>query len=372
MAQEMAQARDRKDAAYEVSDESHTISSQSSQSTLPEHEISIWSDEIEVQQQKRQTLNDDVDGTLRMNDENADVDVIQRKARATHVHYCQPRYRDCLLRRAERESPRFDVVGNFTLFTAKNVTVNAFIVKMFALSKNRNTEAPWENRYGSAERGEAWANIAKSLSGMEKPIFKVSQRSVRDRYSTMEKKSKNKVRQEEGASGISPEESEVDRVMEEIIEQFEEHDREYDRISEGKKKKAEEEVAKAEEMRKQSLETYKNTQKRRDSDEPPKKKRASGSDTMNFLKERNEMEIKIRAEDRDFRREEMERKAELQQEEFKLKQQELEDRRKQNDALHQQMLLQQQQQQQLQLVMQQQQQQSSVMMALLEKTLTKK
>jgi len=230
-------------------------------------------------------------------------------------------------------------------------------------------QAPWENRYGSAERGEAWANIAKSLSGMEKPIFKVSQRSVRDRYSTMEKKSKNKVRQEEGASGISPEESEVDRAMEEIIEQFEEHDREYDRISEGKKKKAEEEVAKAEEMRKQSLETYKNTQKRRDSDEPPKKKRASGSDTMNFLKERSEMEIKIRAEDRDFRREEMERKAELQQEEFKLKQQELEDRRKQNDALHQQMLL---QQQQLQLVMQQQQQQSSVMMALLEKTLTKK
>jgi len=62
MAQEMAQVRDRKDAADEVSDESHTISSQSSQSAVPEHDISIWSDEIEVQQQKRQTLNDAVDG----------------------------------------------------------------------------------------------------------------------------------------------------------------------------------------------------------------------------------------------------------------------------------------------------------------------
>ncbi|KAK3735536.1 hypothetical protein QZH41_005013 [Actinostola sp. cb2023] len=65
MAQEMAQVRDRKDAADEVSaqseDESQTISSQSSQSTVPEHEISIWSDEIEVQQQKRQTFNDAVD-----------------------------------------------------------------------------------------------------------------------------------------------------------------------------------------------------------------------------------------------------------------------------------------------------------------------
>ena len=41
----------------EEADETRTISSQSSQSSVPEHEVSVWSDEIEEQQLKRQTLN---------------------------------------------------------------------------------------------------------------------------------------------------------------------------------------------------------------------------------------------------------------------------------------------------------------------------
>ena len=40
--------------------ETDTMSSQSSQSTLPEKEISIWLDEKEEQHAKRQTLNDTV------------------------------------------------------------------------------------------------------------------------------------------------------------------------------------------------------------------------------------------------------------------------------------------------------------------------
>ena len=40
--------------------ETDTMSSQSSQSTLPEREISIWLDEKEEQHAKRQTLNDTV------------------------------------------------------------------------------------------------------------------------------------------------------------------------------------------------------------------------------------------------------------------------------------------------------------------------
>ena len=40
--------------------ETDKMSSQSSQSTLPEKEISIWLDEKEVQLAKRQTLNDTV------------------------------------------------------------------------------------------------------------------------------------------------------------------------------------------------------------------------------------------------------------------------------------------------------------------------
>ena len=230
-------------------------------------------------------------------------------------------------------------------------------------------QAPWLYRYGTTERGEVWSKIADNLNAMEKPSFKVTQRSVRDRYSHMEKNHKTKVAHEERASGICPEESEVDQAMEEIIQLFEEHDRENEKLSEEKKKKAEEDVTKAEEMRRQSLETFKETQRRKESEKPPKKKRASGSDTMSYLKEISEVESNRRAEELELRRKEMEKQSELQREELKMRKQELDDKRNQNEAIHQQMMM---QQQQLQLLMQQQQQQSTVMMALLEKALAAK
>ena len=152
--------------------------------------------------------------------------------------------------------------------------------------------APWLHRYGTTERGEVWSKIADNLNAVEKPSFKVTQRSVRDRYSHTEKNHKTKVAHEERASGICLEESEVDQAMEEIIQLFEDHDRENEKLSDEKKKKAEEDVTKEEEMRRQSLETFKETQRRKESETPAKKKRASGPDTMNYLKEISEAESK--------------------------------------------------------------------------------
>ncbi|XP_068729064.1 uncharacterized protein [Montipora capricornis] len=157
--------------------------------------------------------------------------------------------------------------------------------------------------------------MADNLNAMEKPSFKVTQRSVRDRYS-----------HEERASGICPEESEGDQAMEEIIQLFEDHDRVNEKLSDEKKKKAEEDVTKAEEMRRQSLETFKETQKRKESETPPKRKRASGSDTMNYLKEISEVESKRREEKLELRRKEMEKQSELQREELKMRKQELDDK----------------------------------------------
>ncbi|XP_078347999.1 uncharacterized protein LOC144633091 [Oculina patagonica] len=231
---------------------------------------------------------------------------------------------------------------------------------------------PWLCKYGSTERGEAWSKIANSLNAMKEPSFKVNQRSVRDRYTHMERHHKSKVAQEERASGITPEETEVDRAMAEIIQLFEEYDRENEKLSEEKKKKAEEDVAKAEEMRRESLETFKETKKRKESEQseiPPKKRRASGSDTMSYLKEMGEAEGKRREEEMDMRRQEMEEQSELQREEMKLRKQEMEDKRNQNEAMQQSMMM---QQQQLQLLIQQQQQQQHVMMAFLEKAFNAK
>lgn len=134
----------------------------------------------------------------------------------------------------------------------------------------------------------------------------------------MEKNHKTKVAHEKRASGICPEESEVDQAMEEIIQLSEEHDWKNEKLSDEKKKKAED-VTKAEEMRRQSLETFKETQKRKESEKPPKKKRASGSDTMSYLKEISGVESKRREEELELRRKKMEKHSELQREELKMR-----------------------------------------------------
>lgn len=240
---------------------------------------------------------------------------------------------------------------------------------------------PWEFKRSSAERGEVWANIAISLNGMESPLFKVTQRAVRDRYLLLEKKHKKKVSDENMASGISPEESEIDQAMGDIITRFEEADAETDRLSEEKKKKVEMEATKAAEMRRLSLETFKETQARNSEIGEPsrKKRRASGSDTMTYLKEKAEMDMKIKSEEMQLRKNEIAREREFKEEELRVRKLEQDERKEQNEQMFHQMLHSQtiQQQQMKQLcemssgMMLQQQQQSAAFMALLEKFVTK-
>ena len=54
----------------------------------------------------------------------------------------------------------------------------------------------------SKERGEIWGRIADNLNSLSSPKFKVSKRSVRDRFTLLQTKYKEKVREGERASGI--------------------------------------------------------------------------------------------------------------------------------------------------------------------------
>ncbi|EDO31028.1 predicted protein [Nematostella vectensis] len=169
------------------------------------------------------------------------------------------------------------------------------------------TNEPWICRNGSKERGEIWRTIATILNPIEEPVFKVSQRSVRDRYFyTLEKNNKDKVKAEARASGICPtEETDVDQGVRNIMELFE-HDSENQKRSEQKNKHTDEDKAKAEEMQKQSLETFKESRKREDNDEPkPQKRKATGSDKMMYLKERGEIKDNNRAEELKLRKAEI-------------------------------------------------------------------
>ena len=119
----------------------------------------------------------------------------------------------------------------------------------------------WEHKKGSTERGETWARLAANLSKCSKLVFHVTQGSLRDRYLLLERKHKKKVFDEEflNASGISPEDTEIDQLMNEIVDLFEESDQ----VEKEKKKKLEEEAADIEEMRKASIESFRETKERK-------------------------------------------------------------------------------------------------------------
>ena len=59
---------------------------------------------------------------------------------------------------------------------------------------------PWLHKKGTSERGDDWEKLAVSLNAIPYPQFRVTQRSVRDHYSTMEKRRRKKVREEDRAS----------------------------------------------------------------------------------------------------------------------------------------------------------------------------
>ena len=75
---------------------------------------------------------------------------------------------------------------------------------------------PFKYPKRSKERGEIWGQIALNLNSVNSPKFKVSKRSVRDRFAMLQTKYKEKIREEERASGIDCEETQLDAALEEI------------------------------------------------------------------------------------------------------------------------------------------------------------
>ena len=79
-------------------------------------------------------------------------------------------------------------------------------------------QEPFKYPKNSKERGEIWGQIALNLNSLASPIFKVSKRSVRDRLTLLQTKYKEKIREEERASGIDCEETQLDTAVEEILD----------------------------------------------------------------------------------------------------------------------------------------------------------
>ena len=81
-----------------------------------------------------------------------------------------------------------------------------------------------------------WEKIVHHLEQIEEPSFKVSVRSIRDRCTLLAKKFRKRMTSEQKASGISPEMSELDVLVEELTGLEDLSGEEKVNESEGKKK----------------------------------------------------------------------------------------------------------------------------------------
>ena len=168
---------------------------------------------------------------------------------------------------------------------------------------------PWSQRHGSVERGQLWDKIAVVLNSLEGMNFKVTTRSVRDRYTLLVKKYKKKMEWGRKSEWYQPK-AHINRWCfiwidstiwwgwlrkEKII--WREKREEGRRSGQGARNK------------KKFLKTFGETRKRKAESE--KKTCRSTSGTINFLAEKSE------------------RKHELQKEELKLRKQEIENQTQQ-------------------------------------------
>ena len=77
---------------------------------------------------------------------------------------------------------------------------------------------PFTSKKGSTQRSGMWEKIAQTLNECTVLRFSVDKRSVRDHMGILVNKHKRKVRAEEKASGIAPDEpSELENLLDTII-----------------------------------------------------------------------------------------------------------------------------------------------------------
>lgn len=223
---------------------------------------------------------------------------------------------------------------------------------------------PFQFKKSTVDRGKLWTKIAESLNSCKEIKFKVGMRSVRERFTDIQKEYLKKNKADECSSGTSNDITELDQLLEEISEK--EKVAEENRDSDKDRKKVEADRAKAEEARRVAMERIGQTKKRQkaegeDQEERKRSRRRSGGDTVEYLREKCEMERNLREKELEIKKAELADQAQRAQEQ-----------QMQMQQMIQVIQQQQQQNQNMQtLLLQQQQQQSQAMMALIE-SLTKK
>ena len=151
---------------------------------------------------------------------------------------------------------------------------------------------PYQFKKGSKERGDSWSKLAVNLSNTKlDPPFSVDQRAVREHFAAIRKRYEKKASDEKKASGIEIYVTELDVLMEEILNKVFEYEKNFEVSDKSKQEKQESDEAKAKEVRRKCIETFAETSKRKhdvEGGEKPKKSRSTGSETIGYLKEKAE------------------------------------------------------------------------------------
>ena len=113
---------------------------------------------------------------------------------------------------------------------------------------------PYRFKKCSNERGKIWTEIASTLNSNEEVRFHLSQRGICGRYEGLKAKYLEKIKDKEKASGISPEVTELDKLLEGIVEK--ESLQELSRESDSTIKKNEEERKVAEDLGKTAMRVW--------------------------------------------------------------------------------------------------------------------
>ena len=66
-------------------------------------------------------------------------------------------------------------------------------------------------------RGAKWEKVAENLNKLQDVYFKVDKRAVRDRYNNLARDLRKKIKNEEKASGIETEMTNLEKALEDLI-----------------------------------------------------------------------------------------------------------------------------------------------------------
>ncbi|XP_068735661.1 trichohyalin-like [Montipora capricornis] len=231
---------------------------------------------------------------------------------------------------------------------------------------------PFTTKKGSTQRSTIWDKVATTLNNCSGLAFNVDKRSVRDHVGILQNRHKKKLRAEEKARGIVPDEpTELENLLEQIIALEQSAEAEQQETVREKSRKIESDRAKAEDIRLKAMEKLNDIQKRQSDgmeDNQSKRPRRSGSSAISYVSQRADInyefkqeELKLRRDQQEFEKKQMEVSANAQKQFQEQQSQRLK------------VVLQQQQQhsQQTLLMMQQLQQQTKALLDIMERIVNK-